>query len=134
MDFLNHTNDRARSLSIEVDKILTDLGCQSYFKTIYVGYQVGEEMVAALYPHTKSIEVAIALSEDSDSDLLDDASHLTWRTLPVALNLTNKAQVEQARALFVEAVRRVVNGEHNVNRDNEYFAKKRGSTSRRKST
>ena len=46
--------------------------------------EVGGEMVAALYSHADHVELALALPESEEHRLLVDATHLTWRTMPVA--------------------------------------------------
>ena len=48
-------------------------------KTIYISYMVGDQMVAAVYPHSREIEIALALPEDHPSALLRDATHLALR-------------------------------------------------------
>lgn len=97
-------------------------GCSAYVKTIYIGYDFDGEMVAAMYVHSKSLEVALALDEDHENDILVDASHLTWRTLPVAAVVTNTKEVSsKLRPLISEACKRVRSGEHAVNRDNDFF-------------
>ncbi len=99
-------------------------GCASYVKTIYVGYTIGSEMVAAMYAHPDRVEVALALAEDADSALLVDASHLTWRTLPLAAVLRSEADIRKFGSLVAEAVARVENEEHDVERSNEFFARR----------
>jgi hypothetical protein len=97
----------------------------SYVKTIYIGYDIGGEMVAALYAHADHVEVALALPEDAEGELLVDASHLTWRTLPVAAILKSEADVEQFSKLVSEAVERVADQTHDVKRDNDFFIRSR---------
>jgi len=82
-------------------------------------------MVAALYGHADHVEVALALPEDADGDLLVDASHLTWRTLPVAAILNSETDVEQFSKLVSEAVARVSAQTHDVRRDNDFFIRSR---------
>lgn len=112
-------------LASDAHAVLIAQGCASYVKTIYVGYDVNGEMAAALYAHNDHVEVALALPEDRKGDLLVDASHLTWRTLPVAAILRSSEDLEQFTALVVEAVKRVREQSHDVNRDNEFFIKSR---------
>lgn len=90
-------------------------------KTIYISYMVGDQMVAAAYPRSKEIEIALALSEDHPSTLLRDATHLTWRTLPVSIVATSATEARAALPLVREAVERVSSGVHDVHRDNEHF-------------
>ena len=90
-------------------------------KTIYISYMVGNQMVAAVYPRSREIEVALALPEDHPSPLLRDATHLTWRTLPVSTLLTDAAGATSILDLLVEAVERVASGTHDVHRANEHF-------------
>jgi hypothetical protein len=81
-------------------------------------------MVAAMYAHPDRVEVALALAEDADSALLVDASHLTWRTLPLAAVLRSEADIRKFGSLVAEAVARVENEEHDVERSNEFFARR----------
>lgn len=104
---------------------LVELGCASYVKTIYVGYDIGGEMVAAMYGHADHLEIALALPEDEESDLLVDASHLTWRTLPVAAVVKRKSQVAEFTKLATSACERVRSASHDVMRDNDFFIKAR---------
>jgi hypothetical protein len=107
---------------------LTTSGCSSYVKTIYIGYDLDGVMVAALYPHTNRVEVALALPEDHESKLLIDATHLTWRTLPVAAVLRGETDLEQVLRLIDEACLRIATGSHEVERPNDYFVKSRRET------
>lgn len=101
-------------------------GCSAYVKTIYIGYDFDGEMVAAMYAHAKSLEIALALDEDHEDDILVDASHLTWRTLPVAAVISTVAAVpKRLTPLIHEACERVRSGSHTVLRDNEFFIKSR---------
>lgn len=86
-------------------------------------------MVAALYGHPSHLEIALALPEDYDSNLLVDASHLTWRTLPVAAVVRDKADLLSLAPLVEEAARRVARQEHDVMRDNDFFMKARAARS-----
>jgi hypothetical protein len=74
------------------------------------------------YGHSEYVEVAIALSESYESPVLIDASHLTWRTLPVAAVLKSKADIKMFGPLVKEACKGVLSGGHTVLRDNEFFA------------
>ena len=79
--------------------------------------------MAALYGHADHVEVALALAEDHPSSQLIDASHLTWKTLPVAAIGHNTAEVKKFRPLIDEACQRVRTRQHDVNRDNDFFMK-----------
>ena len=73
----------------EVDTYLTSQSLVRDVKTIYVSY-TDEDMnlVAAVHPDpaTHTFEVALSIPE-SNSDDLHDATHLKWRTLPVAVRV-----------------------------------------------
>jgi len=100
-------------------------GCTSYVKTIYIGYDLDGIMVAALYPHTDRIEIALALPDDHESGLLIDATHLTWKTLPVAAVVNAKEQKAETLFLVDESCQRIKDGEHDIDRPNDYFMKAR---------
>lgn len=114
---------KSKGLATEAHEILAGLGCASYVKTIYIGYDFGGEMVAALYGHADHVEIALALPEDSEDPVLVDASHLTWRTLPVAAILRRKSDIRAFRHLAELACERVKSSEHDVLRDNDFFMK-----------
>ena len=114
-----------RAIASAVHEALLRLGCTSYVKTIYVGYDVEGEMIAALYAHVDHVEVALALPEDTCDKILTDASHLTWRTLPVAAIVRSKDQLSSFEALAATAINRVQSKEHDICRDNEYFKRAR---------
>ena len=120
--YIASLNGKVRNIALSTHAELLKEGCSSYVKTIYVGYDFNGEMVAALYGHSEYIEVAIALAESYESPVLIDASHLTWRTLPVAAVLKSKADVKMFGPLVKEACKGVLSGEHTVLRDNEFFA------------
>ena len=82
-------------------------------------------MVAALYGYENFIEVALALPEDAEDPLLEDASHLTWRTLPVAAVLRKETDIKRLSALAKTAVDRVKNATHDVERGNDFFVEAR---------
>lgn len=105
------------TLATEFDR----LGCSSYVKTIYIGFEFNGEMVAAAYPFASHVEVAIALPEDHASELLKDATHLTWRTMPVLLSLASVEDVSASEDLLTEAFERVASGIHEVNLPNDRF-------------
>lgn len=100
-------------------------GCSSYVKTIYVGYDLGGEMVAAMYGHVDHVEVALALPEDAAGPLLVDARHLTWRTLPVAALVRSADDMSELTALVQTAIERVRSQAHEVSRDNDFFIRSR---------
>ena len=123
--YLNELNKKVRPLASGLHDVLIKLGCVSYVKTIYIGYDIAGEMVAALYGRSDHVEIALALPEDALDDLLIDASHLTWRTLPVAAVVRNTTDVQPFTELASAAVERVRTATHTVNRDNDFFAKSR---------
>ena len=125
LDYLARLGKQATALGEMLDRRLVDEGCASYVKTIYIGYEIGGEMVAALYGHQSYIELALALAEDDNAPGLKDASHLTWRTLPVAVELRSEADLAAARDLIQRACERVRSGVHGVRRDNDHFARAR---------
>ena len=114
-----------RPIATSLHEALLDLGCVSYVKTIYIGYDIAGEMVAALYGHSDHVEIALALPEDAEGDLLIDARHLTWRTLPVAAVVRSKTDLVAFTKLALTAVEGVRTSSHTVNRDNDYFIKSR---------
>jgi hypothetical protein len=121
--YIAELNKTSAALCTQVHEMFLAAGCNSYVKTIYIGYDIGGEMVAALYGHADHVEVALALDEDHPSNQLIDASHLTWKTLPVAAIGHDAAEVKKMAGLVVEAVDRVRSGLHTVSRDNEFFMK-----------
>ena len=123
--YLADLNKRVKPLATGLHEALLDLGCVSYVKTIYIGYDIDGEMVAALYGHSDHVEIALALPEDAEGDLLIDARHLTWRTLPVAAIVRNTPDLVAFKQLALIAVEGVRNSSHTVNRDNDYFIKTR---------
>jgi hypothetical protein len=80
-------------------------------------------MVAAMYGRADYVEVALALPEDLESDLLVDATHLTWRTLPVAALVRRTDDLAVFESLATDACDRVRSRAHDVRRDTEFFAK-----------
>jgi hypothetical protein len=104
-----------------IQAIMESHACTSYVKTIYVGFDLEDKMVAAAYPHAEHVELALALEEDHEDPRLLDASHLTWRTLPLSLELRSTKEVDDHQELLVHACQRVRTGGHDVNRDNEFF-------------
>jgi hypothetical protein len=123
--YIAELNKTSAALCTQVHEMFLAAGCSSYVKTIYIGYDIGGEMVAALYGHADHVEVALALAEDHPSSQLIDASHLTWKTLPVAAIGHDAAEVGKMAGLVVEACDRVRAGLHTVNRDNDFFIRSR---------
>jgi hypothetical protein len=123
--YLADLNTGIRSIASSAHDLLTGLGCSSYVKTIYVGYDIDGEMVAAMYGHANHVEIALALPEDAEGHILIDASHLTWRTLPVAAVLRSDMDLPSFQNLAEEACRRVRHSDHDVLRDSDYFFKAR---------
>jgi hypothetical protein len=103
------------------EHLQSGLGAQLYVKTIYVGADLAGEMVAAMYPQGDHIELAMALSEDNGHPLLEDATHLTWRTMPVLVSVRDQATADACSDLLTEACARVREGRHGVNRDPDFF-------------
>lgn len=123
--YIADLNKISAALCAQVHDMFLVAGCNSYVKTIYIGYDIDGEMVAALYGHADHVEVALALAEDHPSGELIDASHLTWKTLPVAAVGHSAVEVEKFQPLIDEACARVRAGQHDVNRDNDFFMKAR---------
>ena len=86
------TRQRLKAVAEVIDDRFVALGCISYVKTIYVGYDLNGEMVAALYPHSDHIQIALAVEEDFEHRLLIDATHLRWRTVPRPLIIRRRAR------------------------------------------
>lgn len=124
--YLAQVDETMRLVASGAHGVLLSHGCGSYVKTIYVGYEIEGEMVAALYAHPDTVEIALALAEDTASPLLVDAGHLTWRTLPVAAELRCEGDLVEFTHLAVEAVERVRQAKHDVSRDNEFFMARKG--------
>lgn len=121
--YIAELNKASAELCTQVHEMFINAGCNSYVKTIYIGYDIDGEMVAALYGHADHVEVALALAEDHPSSQLIDASHLTWKTLPVAAIGHDATEVAKMQPLIEEACMRVRDGQHDVNRDNDFFMK-----------
>jgi hypothetical protein len=81
-------------------------------------------MVAAAYPHSSSVEVALALPDDVEGEGLVDATHLTWRTMPVAVELGSADDLVRHAALLAEALSRVKAGAHDVSLPPERFTER----------
>ena len=123
--YLSQLGERVAPLGRRLHEHLVNEGCKCYVKTIYVGYEVDGLMVAALYGRADHVELALALAENDPSPSLKDASHLTWRTLPVALDVRTNDDVAVARHLVEQACERIRAGIHDVQRDNEHFIRSR---------
>ena len=123
--YIAELNKKSAALCTQVHEMFLAAGCSLYVKTVYLGYDIDGEMVAALYSHSGHIEVALAFAEDLPSGQLIEASHLTWKTLPVAAIGHNATEVKKMKPLITEACARVRAGRHDVNRDNEFFMKSR---------
>lgn len=127
--YMADTNPGVRAILAALHDLFDSHGCSSYVKTIYIGYEINGDMVAAAYAHADHIEVALAVAEDHPNERLKDASHLTWRTLPLALELRTPDDVPHAASLINEACARVRGQHHGVHRDNDYFInRKKGRT------
>ena len=105
----------------EVYTLLVGVGCDPDVKTRYISFTRNSCLVGSAHVSGKQIELALALPEDHPSDLIEDASHLTWRTLPVCLRLTASTDRQEVLDLVREALARVVRGEHTINRPAEFF-------------
>ena len=119
--YLADLSPPVRKIMRSIIKTMIEQGSEAYVKTIYIGFDIAGEMVAAAYGHAKHVEIAVALDENHPATRLQDATHLTWRTLPVSLELTVASDVQKAEALLTEACERVRQGAHDVNRDNDHF-------------
>jgi hypothetical protein len=120
--YIETLGKKVAKIASEAHSSLVGQGCSSYVKTIYIGYDLDGVMVAALYAHAEYVEVALALEESHKSNILIDATHLTWRTLPVAAVLKSKDDLRQFSQLAKAACMNITTGGHIVNRDNEFFA------------
>ena len=130
---INGVNPNIRKLLKRLKDIFEEQSCVTYVKTIYMGFNLGEEMVAAAYPHKSCVEIALALRDDHPDSALKDASHLTWRTLPVSLKVSTLNEIDQNIGLLHEACKRVQDGMANKPRDNEFFRKARRERREKKS-
>lgn len=78
-------------------------------------------MCKLLLCHRDHVEVALALPEGAEGDLLVEASLLTRRTLPVAALVRSIKEVEAFIKLACVAVERARSASRTVNRDNDFF-------------
>jgi len=101
--------------------LVKEFGSKLYVKTIYVGVEINGAMVAALYPAADRVDIALALEEEHPSAMLEDATHLTWPSLPVLVSVGAETDQAQVLALIREAAIRIVNSEHHVSRSPEYL-------------
>lgn len=124
-EYFSQWGAKVTPLGMPLHVALLAQGCDSYVKTIYIGYEISGEMVAALYAHAAHIELALAVAEDHPNMVLKDASHLTWRTLPLPLEIRSTDDLLLAVELIEEACVRIREGSHDVERDNEYFVRSR---------
>ena len=131
-EYLRNVNKKLMRVAREAHDALVEFGCDSYVKTIYIGYDIQGEMVAALYGHADYLEVALAVPQETSSDILVDASHLTWRTLPLAAVVRTSTDVKEFKNLVRIACNGVRTGKHTVNRDNAFFVEAK-KANRRKS-
>lgn len=112
-----------RPAFVLVCEAMEERGARAYVKTQYVGFDLGGELVAAAHPRDgEVIELALALPEDYDDNRLIDASHLKWRTLPVAVRIRSEDDFAQVHDLIGRALDRVAAREHDVALDNTRFA------------
>jgi hypothetical protein len=126
------SNKSLRGIAAILHQYLLSIATTDYVKTVYIGYDFNGEMLAALYRNTTAIEVALPLPEFSRGPLLMDASHLTWRTLPVMIHVTKTDQLAAAKNLIDEAFLRLESGIHEVDRTPEFFkARKKGRPERK---
>ena len=123
--YLEPLNPVVKKLAADCNKVLDVKDCTSYVKTIYIGYEIDGQMYAALYAHADHLEIALALSEDHEDGTLIDATHLTWKTLPVAAVVRSTEDLDGFKVLATEAAERVRSQSHDVERENDYFIKAR---------
>ena len=123
--YLREANPKVRKLAKRICDGFVAEGCSLYVKTIYIGADFEGEMIGAVYAHKVDIEVALALPEDASHPLLEDASHLTWRTLPVLARVSVEGHLKDLRPLIEEACQRVRSREHNVYLDDDFFIEAR---------
>jgi len=120
-ELINNYSPRIQTIVGELHNHLCGLGCLSYIKTIYIGYEIGGEMVAALYPYHKHVDVALAIPESLTDPILVDASHLTWRSLPLLAVVRTKKDITKAKKFAKLATEQIRSGAHTVHRDNDFF-------------
>lgn len=122
----NHLPKRVKALLADIYELMVeDHGCRPDVKTIYISFTFEQAMVASAHIGAEDIELALALPEDHPSDLLEDALHLTWRTLPVLVRVDLDSIGQDVLDLVEEAVERVKSGRHSINRPPEFFANRK---------
>lgn len=131
-DLIDGSSRAVQPILRHLDRRLRGLNTTPYVKTIYIGYAVKRNLVAAVYPHTDHVEIALALDEDHPSPLLKDATHLTFRSLPVLVEIRNKSQLEQLDQLVDEAAARVHVGSLIELPVERYIARERRLSDRRR--
>lgn len=113
---------RLRKAYLRIYRALaSEAGCGVYVKTIYVGFTIEGAMVAAMYPRSDCLEIAMALPEDIPGSEFKDATHLTWPTMPVCLEVATDSDATIAVDHVLAAAKRVADGTHDVLRPNEHF-------------
>ena len=96
---------------------------------VQVAYHVPDIEAAAMAmvkqtgagPFFVSRNIALALSEENEDRRLLDATHLTWRSMPVLVSLRSSSEFDEAKGLLREAVERVKAGAHHVALSDETF-------------
>ena len=61
--YITGLNKKVWPIAQAVHDTLLGLGFTSYVKTIYIGYDLNGEIVAASYGHGNHVEVALAVAE-----------------------------------------------------------------------
>jgi len=123
--YLADTTTKVRKLIDQICDQFTNEGCSLYVKTIYIGADLNDQMVGAIYAYESNVEVALALPKDATHPLLEDASHLTWRTLPVLAKIASAKDVKSLKELVEQACRRIRDSEHDVYLDDDFFVEAR---------
>lgn len=126
-DLLADLPTTLRSLGRDIDAYLTGRNCDPYVKTIYVGYTLGTSMVAAVYPESDRLVIALAVDQPADGEFLIDATDLTWPTMPVAAVVRTETQLKRTLTLLDLAIDGVSKGEHTINRPPEFFRGRPGA-------
>lgn len=119
--FISGSPRASRELLRAVFDTLSSLGAEAYVKTIYLGFEVNGAVMAAAYPSAQGVDVALALPEGHPSACLADATHLTWRSMPVMIELRKKETYVSAEPLLKEAFERVASGLHDTQLPTEQF-------------
>lgn len=120
---VNHLPEGVKAQLADIYELMVEEhGCRPDVKTIYISFTFEQAMVAAAHIGAEDVELALALPEDHPSDLVEDALHLTWRTLPVLVRVGRGSTGRDVLDLAGEAVERVKSGRHTINRPPEFFA------------